>query len=68
VVNHREVRSVPFWLGFQKGIAKRMDEHFGPDRWRAAIDNRDPQRLEECRQFVPPTATGTWARRYLAFA
>ncbi len=39
-VAHREVRPVPFWLGFQNGIAKRMDEHFGHNRWRTAIDDR----------------------------
>lgn len=31
---------MPFWLGFQKGIAQRIDEHFGHDRWRASIDDR----------------------------
>jgi uroporphyrinogen decarboxylase len=40
VVNHREMRPVPFWLGFQDGIARRMDGHFGHDRWRASIDDR----------------------------
>jgi uroporphyrinogen decarboxylase len=39
-IAHQEVRPVPFWLGFQKGIAKQMDAHFGHDRWRTAIDNR----------------------------
>jgi uroporphyrinogen decarboxylase len=36
-VNHQEVRPVPFWLGFHDGIARKMDEHFGHDRWRASI-------------------------------
>ena len=31
---------MPFWLGFQDGIAKRMDEHFGDDSWRESIRDR----------------------------
>jgi uroporphyrinogen decarboxylase len=39
-LRHQEIRPVPFWLGFQSGIAKRMDEHFGHDRWRASFQDK----------------------------
>lgn len=39
-LQHQEMRPVPFWLGFQPGIARRIDEHFGHNRWRDAITDR----------------------------
>ncbi|MCE5326338.1 MAG: hypothetical protein LLG01_07960 [Planctomycetaceae bacterium] len=39
VVDHREVRPVPYLLSIDEPVARRMDEHFGSPQWRQRLKN-----------------------------
>lgn len=36
-IHHRETRPVPYTLGFDEEVGKRLDEHYGGPEWREAL-------------------------------
>ena len=36
-INHREMRPVPFTLGFEGDVAERLDEYYGDQEWRQQL-------------------------------
>ncbi|MDP6040205.1 MAG: uroporphyrinogen decarboxylase family protein [Candidatus Latescibacteria bacterium] len=36
-IHHRETKSVPFTLGFEEDVGKRLDEHYGDRSWRKRL-------------------------------
>jgi uroporphyrinogen decarboxylase len=38
-IEHRETDHIPYTIGFEGDVAKRLDAHYGNKEWRASIDN-----------------------------
>lgn len=38
-IEHQETDYVPYTIGFEEGVAERLDDYYGGDDWRNLIDN-----------------------------